>query len=77
LWKYKNYRKDSGLMTELERMKKIREKIIALNEQDAKSVLMLTATNIYRVNSGNGSFTSDKCVDELIRLYNSIPEPKK
>ena len=37
---------------------------------------MLTATNIYRVNSGNGSFTSDNCIDELIRLYNSIPEPQ-
>jgi hypothetical protein len=63
-------------MTNLEKMKKIRKKIIALNESDAKSVLMLTATNIYRVNSGNGSFTSDICIDELIRLYNSIPEPQ-
>ncbi|WP_312354456.1 DUF1835 domain-containing protein [Aminipila sp.] len=63
-------------MTNLEKMKKIRKKIIALNESDAKSVLMLTAANIYRVNSGNGSFTSDNCIDDLIRLYNSIPEPQ-
>ena len=75
--KNKNFKEGkAAFMTDLEKMKKIREKIIALNESDAKSVLMLTATNIYRVNSGNGSFTSDNCIDELIRLYNSIPEPQ-
>ncbi len=37
-------------MTDLEKMEKIRGKIIALNESDAKSLLMLTCTNIYRVN---------------------------
>lgn len=58
-------------------LEKTREKIIALNESDAKSILMLTAANIQMVKGGNGSFTSDNCVDELIRLYNSIPEPKK
>ncbi|MUT67342.1 hypothetical protein [Paenibacillus sp. NEAU-GSW1] len=57
-------------------LEKTREKIIALNESDAKSILMLTAANIQMVNGGNGSFTSEACVNELIRLYNSIPEPK-
>lgn len=57
-------------------LEKTREKIKALNESDAKSILMLTAAYIQMVKGGNGSFSSDNCVDELIKLYNSIPEPK-
>ncbi|MBE9914266.1 hypothetical protein G8C92_09510 [Paenibacillus donghaensis] len=58
-------------------LEKTREKIIALIESDAKSILMLTAANIQMVRGGNGSFTSDNCVDTLIELFNSIPEPKE
>ncbi|WP_051428426.1 hypothetical protein [Bacillus sp. J33] len=57
-------------------LEKIRENIIALNESDAKSLLMLTAANIQMVKGGNGSFSSENCVDELIRLFNSIHELK-
>ncbi|WP_235860243.1 DUF1835 domain-containing protein [Rossellomorea aquimaris] len=63
-------------MSDVEKMTKIRKKINALNDSDAKSVLMLTATNLYRVSGGDGSFTSEECIEELTRLYNSIPEPQ-
>ncbi|AFM02362.1 MULTISPECIES: hypothetical protein [Desulfitobacterium] len=58
-------------------LEKTREKIIALNESDAKSILMLTAANLQMVSNENGGFTSDNCVDTLIKLFNSIPEPKR
>lgn len=54
---------------------KTREKIIALDESSAKSILMITAANIEMVKGGNGGFTSDKCVEALIKLFNNIPEP--
>lgn len=57
---------------------KIREKIIALDESDAKSIVMLTAANLEMLEmakGGKGDFTSDKCADALIKLLNSIPEP--
>lgn len=63
-------------MSDVEKMTKIRKKISALNESDAKSVLMLTAANLYRVSGEDGSFTSEDCIEELTRLYNSIPEPQ-
>jgi len=40
-------------MLELER---IREKIIALSESDAKSILMLTAANLQMVEENKGEF---------------------
>jgi hypothetical protein len=36
---------------------------------------MITAAHLALVNGGNGGYTSDKCVDTLIRLFNNIPEP--
>jgi hypothetical protein len=27
------------------------------------------------IHGGNGGFTSDKCVDALIQMFNKIPEP--
>ncbi|GGI12911.1 hypothetical protein [Gottfriedia solisilvae] len=54
---------------------KIREKIIALDESGAKTFLMITAANIEIVKGGNGGFTSDMCIDELIKMFNNIPEP--
>ncbi|MGG1679710.1 hypothetical protein ACIFOT_28915 [Neobacillus sp. NRS-1170] len=42
---------------------------------DAKSILMMTAAYVETVKEGNGNFTSDKCVDALIGLFNGIPEP--
>jgi hypothetical protein len=55
---------------------KTREKIIALDESSAKSILMITAANIEMVKGGKGGFTTDKCVDALIKLFNNIPEPE-
>lgn len=57
---------------------KIREKIIALDESDAKNIVMLTASNLEMLvmtKNRKVDFTSDKCVDALIKLLNSIPEP--
>jgi hypothetical protein len=54
---------------------KTREKIIALDESDAKSIVMMTASYLEMAKDGKGNFTSDKCVDELIKLLNNIPEP--
>jgi hypothetical protein len=54
---------------------KTREKIIALDESDAKSIVMMTASYLEMSKDGKGNFTSDKCVDELIKLLNNIPEP--
>lgn len=56
-------------------LEKIREKLIVLDESDAKSIVMITAAHLALVNGGNGGYTSDKCVDTLIRLFNNIPEP--
>ena len=52
-----------------------REKIIALDESDAKSIVMMTAAYLEMAKGENGNFTSDKCVDALIKLLNKIPEP--
>jgi hypothetical protein len=54
---------------------KTREKIIALDESDAKSIVMMTASYLEMSKDGKGNFTSGKCVDELIKLLNNIPEP--
>ncbi|MGF6949096.1 hypothetical protein QF028_001601 [Neobacillus sp. B4I6] len=54
---------------------KIREKIIAMDESSAKTVLMTTVSYLDIVKNGNGGFTSDMCVDELIKMFNKIPEP--
>ncbi|WP_121614205.1 hypothetical protein [Mesobacillus foraminis] len=53
---------------------KTREKIIALDESSAKSILMITAAYLEMVKGGNGGFTSDKCVDSLLELFNNIPQ---
>lgn len=53
---------------------KTREKIIALDESGAKTLLMITASYVEMVHGGNGGFTNDKCVDALIKMFNSIPE---
>ncbi|WP_040225023.1 hypothetical protein [Bhargavaea cecembensis] len=63
-------------MDELEKVKEIRERIIGLNESDAKGLLMLTVANVFRVDSGNGTFTSGICIEELKKLYTSIPKAK-
>ena len=39
---------------------KTREKIIALDESGAKTLLMITASYVEMVHGGNGGFTSDK-----------------
>ncbi|AZV62621.1 hypothetical protein [Peribacillus frigoritolerans] len=54
---------------------KTREKIKALDETDAKNIVMLTMANLEMAKDGKGDFTSDRCVDALIKLLNSIPEP--
>ncbi|MDN3019490.1 hypothetical protein PH210_25320 [Paenibacillus sp. BSR1-1] len=54
---------------------KTREKIIALDELDAKSIVMMTAAYLEIAKSGKGDFTCEKCVDELIKILNNIPEP--
>ncbi|AZV44340.1 hypothetical protein [Peribacillus asahii] len=54
---------------------KTREKILALDESGAKTLLMITASYVEMVHGGNGGFTNDKCVDALIKMFNSIPEP--
>ena len=54
---------------------KTREKIIALDESGAKTLLMITASYVEMVHGGNGGFTNDKCVDALITMFNSVPEP--
>ncbi|WLR51906.1 hypothetical protein LC040_03060 [Bacillus tianshenii] len=59
-------------MIDLEKMK---ERIASLSESDAKSVLMITYANLQMVKTGNGSFTNEDCVDQLLELYQSIPEP--
>ena len=54
---------------------KTREKIIALDESDAKSIVMMSAAYLEMAKSGKGDFTSEKCVDELIKILNNIPGP--
>ncbi|MFK9092521.1 hypothetical protein [Bacillus salipaludis] len=54
---------------------KIREKIIAMDESSAKTVLMTTVSYLDIVKNGNGGFISDMCVDALIKMFNRIPEP--
>lgn len=53
---------------------KIRTAILSLDEADAKSILMLTAANIANVKSSNGNFSSEQCIDQLVRLYSAIPQ---
>lgn len=54
---------------------KIREKIIALDETDAKNIVMLTVAYLDMVKHGKGGYTSENFVDELIKILNKIPEP--
>ncbi|MEW9669868.1 hypothetical protein [Ammoniphilus sp. 3BR4] len=54
---------------------KTREKIIALDESDAKSIVMMTAAYLEMAKDEKGDFTSKKCVDALIKILNNIPEP--
>ncbi|MGM0924779.1 MAG: hypothetical protein ACQEWW_26950 [Bacillota bacterium] len=54
---------------------KTREKIIALDESDAKSIVMMTAAYLEMAKSGKDDFTSEKCVDALIKILNNIPGP--
>ncbi|KGP72820.1 hypothetical protein [Pontibacillus yanchengensis] len=58
-------------MVDLEDM---RNRIKSLNESDAKSLAMLTYANLQMVKTGNGRFTSEECVDQLLKLFTSIPE---
>lgn len=61
-------------MIDLEEMKK---RITALDESNAKSALMITYANLQMVKTGNGQFTSDECVDQLLKFFASIPAPEK
>lgn len=38
-----------------------------------KIIEMMTAANLEMAKDGKGDFTSDKCVDELIKILNNIP----
>ncbi|WP_377887584.1 hypothetical protein [Alkalihalobacillus sp. R86527] len=61
-------------MNSLEEMKK---RITALDESDAKSALMITYANLQMVKTGNGQFTSEECINQLLNFFASIPEPEK
>ncbi|MGM0830268.1 MAG: hypothetical protein ACQEU4_18755 [Bacillota bacterium] len=54
---------------------KTREKIITLDESDAKSIIMMTAAYLEMAEDEESTFTSDKCVHQLIKLLNDIPKP--
>jgi hypothetical protein len=56
-------------------LNKTREKIIALDKSDAQSIIMMTAAYLEMAEDGESTFTSDKCVHQLIKLLNDIPEP--
>lgn len=43
--------------------------------QMLKSIEMMTAAYLEMAKDGKGDFTSDKCVDELIKILNNIPGP--
>ncbi|WP_270180247.1 hypothetical protein [Alkalihalobacillus sp. CinArs1] len=60
-------------MLSLEQMKK---RITELDGSDAKSALMITYANLQMVKTGNGKFTSEECVNQLLNFFISIPETK-
>ena len=60
----------------MENLEKIRNKIKSLNEAEAKSLLMLIASHVNMVSTGNGSFTPEQCIDEIKKIYRSIPTPE-
>jgi hypothetical protein len=43
--------------------------------QMLKSIEMMTAAYLEMAKDGKGDLTSDKCVDELIKILNNIPGP--
>ncbi len=55
----------------------IRTAIMNLDEADAKSILMLTAANIATAKTSDGRFSSDECIEQLVRLYSTIPKLKE
>ncbi|EFV74828.1 hypothetical protein HMPREF1013_04854 [Bacillus sp. 2_A_57_CT2] len=56
-------------------LEKIREKLIALDESDTKSIVMIIANYVDMVKNEKGDFTSEKFVDSVIKLLNKIPDP--
>ncbi|WP_416150054.1 hypothetical protein ACM26V_03375 [Salipaludibacillus sp. HK11] len=51
---------------------KIREKIITLDDSDAKSIIMMIAAYLEMADDEESTFTSDKCVHQLTKLLNDI-----
>ncbi|WP_026584992.1 MULTISPECIES: hypothetical protein [Bacillaceae] len=56
-------------------LEKFREKLIALDESDAKSIVMIIANYVDMVKNENGNFTNEIFLDSVISLLNKIPEP--
>ncbi len=73
----KDYLVGQVMMVTMFDLEKIRAGIITLDESDAKSILMLTAANIEMVKNGDGRLSSNECIDQLVKIYNTIPKLKK
>ncbi|GGI11773.1 hypothetical protein [Gottfriedia solisilvae] len=43
--------------------------------QMLKNIEMMTAAYLEMAKEGKGDFTSDKSVDELVKILNNIPRP--
>jgi hypothetical protein len=60
----------------MERLEKVREKIKALSESEAKSMLMLIAAKVNMVSTGDGSFTRERCIEEIEKMFQQMPLPE-